>query len=179
MILVATAGDPNPADVVNVLRTLEERRSVPAGVVLIRPRIGPISLIMNQIERPLPTPDPAPAQEFEWQWSGGKDVRRGSDVISVASQEPGPPAEGIGSEDLETAAARAPNPSGVGATTLAAEPSREQNNLADQPATGDGEPATRTERIKRRAFPKRKADKAQANYRTADGSPWSYRDESE
>jgi hypothetical protein len=179
MILVATAGDPSPADVVNVLRTLEERRSVPAGVVLIRPRIGPISLIMNQLERPLPTPDPAPAQEFEWQWSEGKDVKRGSDVISVASQEPGPPAEGIGSEGFDTAAAPAPTPSGVGATTLATGPSREQDNFADQPETGDGEPATRTERIKRRAFPKRNVDKAPANDRGADRSAWSYRDGSE
>jgi Mrp family chromosome partitioning ATPase len=179
MILVATAGDSIPADVVNVLRTLEERRSVPAGVVLIRPRIGPISLIMNQLERPLPTPDPAPAQEFEWQWSEGKDVKSGSDVISVASQEPGPPAEGIGSEGFDTAAAPAPTPSGVGATTLATGPSREQDNFADQPETGDGEPATRTERIKRRAFPKRNVDKAPANDRGADRSAWSYRDGSE
>lgn len=159
MILVATAGDSNPADVVNVLRTLEERRSVPAGVVLIRPRIGPVSLIMNQIERPLPTPDPAPVQESDWQWSKSEDVRRESDLISVASQERGPTAEGIGSEGFDTAVAR---------TSI-------------QPATDrdDGEPATRTERIKRRAFPKRNAQNAPASDRDADGSPWSHRDGSE
>ena len=108
-------------------------------------------------------------------------MRGGSDVISVAGQEPGPPAEGIGSEGFETAAARAPTPSGVGATALAIDPSREQDKLADQPATDhhDGEPATRTERIKRRAFPKRNADEAPANDQDEDGSPWSYRDGSE
>jgi Mrp family chromosome partitioning ATPase len=179
MILVATAGDPSPADVVNVLRTLEERRSVPAGVVLIRPRVGPISLIMNQIKRPLPTPDPAPVQEFEWQWSEGNHARRGGDVTRAVSQEPGPPAEGIGSEGFETATALVPTQSGFGAAALAADSSREQHDLADQPATGDGEVATRTERIKRRAFRRRNADKAPTNDRKVDGSPWSYRDGSE
>ena len=41
---------------------------------------------------------------------------------------------------------------------------------------GDGEPTTRSGRIKRRAFAKRKAQKAPADDRGDYGSPWSYRD---
>ena len=176
MILVAVAGDPAPAEVVNALRTLEERRSVPAGVVLIRPRVGPISLIMNQIERPLPTPDPAPVQY--WQWSKTQDVLRKNRSAAAASQDPRLPTEGVIGEDAwqgfatsgYTEPAPTAAPSGVGAATLAATPGADSDG---------GKPATKTERIKRRAFPKRAATEAPADDTGADGSPWSYRDESE
>ena len=182
MILVAIAGDPVPADVVNALRTLEERRSVPAGVVLIRPRIGPISLIMNQIDRPPPTPDPAGAHQLDWQWSKGEDVRPKNVSISATPREPDSSGEGSVSGDSHTGVARK-EPAwqsgkvsswGDGAATLAADPLPKQSDV-DPPTSAPNiaEPVKRTERIKRRGSSN--GSTGEAPNTDAARSPWSLR----
>ena len=175
MILVAIAGEPVPADVVNALHTLEERRSVPAGVVLIRPRIGPLSLIMNRFDRPPPTSDPAGAQQFDWQWSRGQDAR--SKSVSTRHQEPDSSAPRTDSGEFPTDVAPTEPawqysevpPSGDGVPTVASDPSSEQGDVDRDIA----EIATGTKRLKRRGSSNGSSDEA-ANTDSV-RSPWSLR----
>jgi hypothetical protein len=179
MILVAIAGDPVPADVVNALHTLEERRSVPAGVVLIRPRIGPVSLIMNRIDRPPPTSDPVGARQFDWQWSKGQDTKSKSVPISTTHQEPDSSEKGTDSGDFHTGVAgnepiwqsSEVSPSGDGAPTVASEPSSERGDVDRDIA----EIAEGTQRIKRRGSSNGSADKAPVDDAENARSPWSLR----
>lgn len=179
MILVATAGDSGPADVVNVLRTLEERRSLPAGVVVVRPSLNPISLIMDRIERQPPTPDPATTQEPEWQWSKVIDVNRGSDQVNVGHEEPGALSAGVGFEGLVGSSSRFSAPARVGAVTATTEPHREQDNLGDHEASDPGDSAPTMNRIRRRAFSKRNVVQERKDDHAEDESPWSHRNRSE
>jgi Mrp family chromosome partitioning ATPase len=175
MILVAIAGDPVPADVVNALHTLEERRSVPAGVVLIRPRIGPLSLIMNRIDRPPPTSDPAGPHQGDWQWSKGQDAK--SKSVSTTHQDPDSAAPGNDSGEFPTDVASTEpawqyseiSRSGDGAPTVASNPSSEQGDVERDIA----ELAQGTRRIKRRGSSNGSSDEAE----TTDSvrSPWSLR----
>jgi Mrp family chromosome partitioning ATPase len=69
MVLVAVPGDLVPADVVNALHTLDERRAHAAGVVLVQPRVGPISLITRGLEQTASRPAQGGNLEPDWHWS--------------------------------------------------------------------------------------------------------------
>ncbi len=75
MILVAVAGDLAPSDVVNALHTLGDRRAAPVGVVLVQPRVGPISLIMRGLEDSASLSRQEPYVEPEWGWSTSQAPR--------------------------------------------------------------------------------------------------------
>ena len=181
MILVAVAGDAIPADVVNAFYTLAERRSFPAGVVLIRPRVGPISLIMNQIFRPPPTPDPIGVRASGWQWSEQQTVSHKNQQISAEGQErPGSPQtgtlSGAGAAQKEPASqSRQVASSTVGAAAPTSKPSRDQEDIDPQTTDPDiAEPATGIKRLTRRAS-NRGNGKATVDDPDAGSSPWSFR----
>jgi hypothetical protein len=180
MILVAVAGDAPPADVVNALHTLDERRALAAGIVLITPRVGPLSLFEDQARRPSPTLDPV-TQGSYWQWSkaqettapqrstgGIGEVGRATDV--GADEGVSPPGGARTAWPLRKVAPTA----GGGA-----DPVPEDHDMAVGGGNGTAQADTGVSagRIKRRAFSARLTRSEEpAEDAEKTGSPWSFRD---
>ncbi len=159
MILVAIAGDPAPADVETVLHTLEDRRSLPAGVVLIRPKLAPATRIKDETQN-----KSSRDVEPEWHWSKQGDTSPGEAEFTETNREPPPNNSRRGLRAARRARRLGPQDA-------------EASGDVD-PANTDSEaqePAIETERTARRTLSRRGAADSLVKDPGAAGSPWSFR----
>lgn len=182
MILVSESGVPRPENVTNTLRALEERRSTPAGVVLIRPRVGPVSLVMNQIDPPPPTPGPERIRPGEWHWSNQQAADRAAGSVVAEPEEP-LASVGVASveSDLNADLGDQHNRGRIVAPSAFSQEAHPSDHAVGEPVAAttdpDGAEVARG-RIRRRALAKRgtqEPEGSELDVAGADGSPWTFR----
>jgi Mrp family chromosome partitioning ATPase len=163
MILVAVAGDPTPADVQNALHTLEDRRSMPAGVVLLRARLAPTTRSTDEAQQSQSVISTSPNDEREWHWSKTPNVTPGEAAFTETHQEPSNPPSPSRHKAGEQRRTAGPQDANTAA-------------IADTSTSDGGEQAMGIEGAAKRAPLKRAEAKSLVDDPDAVGSPWSHRD---